>query len=505
MLLLREDVSFDAGDGWVELHAHPHAFVDATWQRWRSSLAASKGDTPEGYPLDEVALYLRGAKRLGPPVRVLAQPDEGTMLFVFVLHERGPEAMRARFDRILRWTGVPVDDEGDDAPPMAYVGPSPGTAGWGLGSASIRPFPEAGLVVFGVATTEDAVQRALSRFRLPDPSIPPPTFEQLQHLSPDGRRAPPGPGMRALIDRLRAAAITTDLEIRVKGTLETFVRVAASFEGGFERWVVQRHELGAADEVVGFLGRLAESGARLDLSRATLRVAKGGVVLADADHLNVHTAWTQALGEIAFGLAPATPDTVPCTTDWGYFVDPQTMDMTKVEGRVPIGALVLDKIKWGREVLTHPYVARSDGLVRLAEKAHVLAVLTSTFLASARARGVMPTHVTRGKAFKNGNVELVFEPTRYDRFVLRLTEDLVGEAPSALLDRLRPAAVPVKKPVVDDTWISESAKSDRSTCRTCGKPIEKGTLRRGEPHEYQGSITYRWHHDACVVLGRSDG
>lgn len=506
MLRLREDVSFDASDGWIELHAHPKAFVDAAWQRWRASLPGAKGR--DAFPLDEVAAYLREVKRLGPPMRILAQPDDGTMLFVFVLNERGPDAMRARFDRILRWTGVPVDLDADEdaaAPPTAYVGASPGTARWGLGSAEVRAFPEARLVVFGVAATAEAVRHALAQFRLPEPSVPPPTFEQLQHLAPDGRRSPPGPGMCALIDRLRAAAVTTDLEVRVKGSLESFVRVAASFEGGVERWVVQRHALGAAEEVAGYLALLAEAGARLDLTRATLRVAKGGVVLPDADHLNVHTAWTQALGELFGGLAAATPDTVPCTTDWGYFVDPRTMDMTKVEGRVPVSALVVDKIKWGREILTRHYVARSDGLVRLAEKAEVLAVLTSTFLASVRARGEMPVNVTRGKTFKNGNVELVFEPTRYDRYVLRLTEELAGEEPAALLDRLRPAAVPVEKPVVFDTWISESAKSDRSTCRTCGKPIEKGTLRRGEPHAYQGNITYRWHHDACVVLGRSEG
>ncbi len=501
MLSLREDVSFDASDGWLELHAHPEALGDAGWQRWRAALRPGADGGAE--PLDELAAYLRSAKRIALP-RVLARPEDGSLLFVFVLHEREPEAMRARFDRIVRWTGVPIDDEEDDAAqPMSYAGESPGTKASGLGRAAIRAFPEAGLVVFAVAVTDEAAAQALARFRLPDPSIPPPTFEQLQHLAPDGRRSAPGAAMRALVDRLRAAGLTTELAIRVKGTVETFIRVASSHENGRELWVVQRHELGSIEEVVGFLALLAETGARLDLTRATLRVAKDGVVLADADHLVVHTAWTQALTEIFGGAPAASEGTVPCTTEWGYFVDPDGMELVKVEGRVPVGALVLDKIRWGREVLTHHYVATEDGLARLHDKAEVLARLASTFLASARATGTMPLPFTRGKAFKNGNVELIYEPSRYDRYVLRLSEELVCEAPSAFLDRLRPKAVPLKKPVAFDTWIAESAKSSRSTCKTCGKPIEKGTLRRGEPHDFQGNITYRWHHDACVTFGRT--
>lgn len=180
------------------------------------------------------------------------------------------------------------------------------------------------------------------------------------------------------------------------------------------------------------------------------------------------------------------------------------MGMTKVEGRVPRGALVLDKSGGGARSSRNTTWRRLKASLVSPRRPSVIAALAATFVASARAHGTMPLSVTRGKTFKNGNVELVYEPTRYDRYVLRLSKDLVGEAPSALLDRLRPATVPVKKPVVDDTWTSESAKSDRSTCRTCGKSIEKGTLRRGEPHEFQGVITYRWHHDPCVVVGRSE-
>lgn len=230
MLRLREDVSFDVSGGWVELHAHPAAMgrglaALASLPRARGGrppLRGGDGRRRVPLPVDPVASYLRSAKPIATP-RVFAGP-EGTLLFVFVLHERGPDAMRARYDRIVRWTGVPVGDEDDldeDAPPTptAYLGRSPGTESWGLGTAAIRPFPEAGLVVFVAAATEDVARRALARFNLPEPSIPPPTFEQLQHLAPDGRTQPPGPGFLTLIDRLRAAS-TTELNVRVKGPSE---------------------------------------------------------------------------------------------------------------------------------------------------------------------------------------------------------------------------------------------------------------------------------------------
>jgi hypothetical protein len=536
-LELRSDVSFDLGDDWTELPARAQALGDAGWQAWRAAIRKGKGGTPSfdwmtglvppevqvlseaylrkelaaaekerkkskrredptrAFPLNEVADSLRAAEKIAP-LKVIGHARNATLVFAFVLAEPGADRVRAVLDRIVRWSGMRVDGGGGGGD-VSLVGDAYGTMEWGLGTVEIRAYGDAGIVVFAAAPDYPALEAAFTRLHVAKAAR---AESSWRAVSPEGRRSKPGVKMQALVAALRKATLPVDFVVPVRGTLTDAIHLSATIRKKHETWSMQGHELTSAEEVVGYLQALAETAITLDLPTARLQIYEG-----EGDHLTLHTAWSSAIAEtFPTSELAETAGTIACTTDWGFSIAPPTMQMTKVTGRVPIGAVVLDKVRAGHEVTTQYYAASKTGLERLADKAAATTILSRMFVEGARASGEMPAHSTRGKSFKNGNVEIIFEPTRYDRFPVRLTDAVAGGPPAALLARLRPSrGAAASKPVANETWISEAAKSNRSTCRTCGEVIEKGTLRRGEPHDYQGSISYRWHHDACV--GGNDG
>lgn len=52
---------------------------------------------------------------------------------------------------------------------------------------------------------------------------------------------------------------------------------------------------------------------------------------------------------------------------------------------------------------------------------------------------------------------------------------------------------------ITDDWCVEAAKSGRAKCRTCSEKIAAGDLRLGEKTEYEGHVSYRWHHLECAI------
>ncbi|TFH07177.1 MAG: hypothetical protein E4H14_09060, partial [Candidatus Thorarchaeota archaeon] len=106
-----------------------------------------------------------------------------------------------------------------------------------------------------------------------------------------------------------------------------------------------------------------------------------------------------------------------------------------------------------------------------------------------------PPNTSLDKTFQNGNVDVLFRASDYDKFMIRLTPALVGGDPEEFLMNLRKASR--KKFVPEDVWKIEPAKSSRSTCKTCGHIIEKDHLRLGEPSYFQDHLSYKWHHFDC--------
>ncbi len=207
------------------------------------------------------------------------------------------------------------------------------------------------------------------------------------------------------------------------------------------------------------------------------------------------------------------PEWVDCHEEWAFWVDPETFLMPRVEGTVKVGALVLVKESTmsdaGRNLVSTKFtVATVDGLEPLGGKKETNAKLVRDMVAFMRRTGAWPPKAEIKKSYKNGNIDIAFEPGRYDTFTLRLTADLLDGDPKELLDALKPAAEPepakpfvrpVSPVIAGVPWCVEHAKSSRATCRSCGAKIGHGELRLGEPSEYDGRLSYKWHHVPCAA------
>ena len=186
--------------------------------------------------------------------------------------------------------------------------------------------------------------------------------------------------------------------------------------------------------------------------------------------------------------------------DWAYYITPDTFDMTKIRTKVPVGSIVLVKeqevLDTGVTITNTDYKIAKDGrIVDLEDKRAASKILAKLFVDYMKKHNEYPANSSFDKAFKNGNVDVLFRASDYDKFKIRLTPELVGSDPEEFLMNLNKASR--KKFLPDEDWKIEPAKSSRATCKTCGQKIEKDHLRLGEPSYFQDHLTYKWHHFIC--------
>lgn len=184
--------------------------------------------------------------------------------------------------------------------------------------------------------------------------------------------------------------------------------------------------------------------------------------------------------------------------DWAYWMDTKTFTLRRVKKTVPIGSVVLSKTRGATEkgakfVQTDYGIAEKSGVIDVSKK-DASKTLAKQALEYMKQNGRWPPNMTIKDSFKDGDIEILFEPSEYDTFNLKFTSELVGQEPLSFLEKLKSS-----EKEADPVWIIETAKSGRSKCRTCEKVIEEGRFRIGEPYLYDGHLTYRWHHPKCIA------
>lgn len=188
------------------------------------------------------------------------------------------------------------------------------------------------------------------------------------------------------------------------------------------------------------------------------------------------------------------------TTDWGYWINPDTFRTPRIKKSVRIGSVVFLKgretLDDGRQIIVTTYGLAGKSELKEMGKKEVSIVLASQMLDFMRTHKMYPPKTKMKKSYANGNVDLDYLPTDYDSFTIRLTQEMVGGDVEDFLYDLKP----FKEEETEDAevWKVEPAKSSRATCRTCSQTIQKGELRLGEPSLFDGHVSYRWHHLKCA-------
>jgi hypothetical protein len=189
------------------------------------------------------------------------------------------------------------------------------------------------------------------------------------------------------------------------------------------------------------------------------------------------------------------------TSDWGYWINPDTFFTPRIKKSIRVGAVFFEKKREfvediGREIIVTTYgVVRTHGTEEM-DKRDVSKVLAKQMYEFMSSKNMYPPKTSFKKAFANGNVDLAYDPSDYDKFTIRMTPDIVGGNVEEFLDTLDS----FKEETAESSgerWKVEPAKSSRSTCKTCGKKIEKEALRLGEPSMFDDHVTYKWHHLSC--------
>ena len=184
--------------------------------------------------------------------------------------------------------------------------------------------------------------------------------------------------------------------------------------------------------------------------------------------------------------------------EWAYWLDINTFELIRLKMAIPLGSVVLTKIRGTTEkgvkfVETEYGIAEQSG-VRDISKKEASKILANQALEYMKRSKQWPPNMTIKDSFKDGDIEILFAPSEYDSFNLKFTSELVNQKPIEFLHKLKPSK---KEPEL--VWKVETAKSGRSKCRTCGKIIEEGLFRIGEPYFFEDHLSYRWHHPKCIA------
>ncbi|MFW9805213.1 MAG: PARP-type zinc finger-containing protein [Candidatus Thorarchaeota archaeon] len=189
------------------------------------------------------------------------------------------------------------------------------------------------------------------------------------------------------------------------------------------------------------------------------------------------------------------------SSDWGYWINPDTFRTPRIKKSVRVGAVVFlkgrENLDDGRSIIVTTYGVAGESEIKEMGKKEVSIVLAKQMLEFMRSRKMYPPKTEMKKTYANGNVDLDYSPTEYDSFTIRLTPDVIGGNVEDFLYDLEPFTEGDSE--IAEAWRVEPAKSGRSTCRTCSKTIEKGELRLGEPSIFDGHVSYGWHHLKCAA------
>ena len=184
--------------------------------------------------------------------------------------------------------------------------------------------------------------------------------------------------------------------------------------------------------------------------------------------------------------------------EWAYWISPESFNLKRVKKRAPIGTIIIVKSKEKTDD-ERTYVNESfgqvieTGILKLTKK-EASVILTRQFIEYAQTKKQWPPFTSIKTILKSGEVQVLYEPTEYDSFILHLNRQMLNLEPQEFLHKLKKFDTP-QAPV----WKVETAKSGRSRCRSCNDFILEGRFRLGEPYFYEGNISYKWFHPRCLT------
>jgi hypothetical protein len=191
-------------------------------------------------------------------------------------------------------------------------------------------------------------------------------------------------------------------------------------------------------------------------------------------------------------------DEISYEADWAYWIDAKSFKLIRLKRTIPEGSVVLTKIRGvtekGVKYVDTEYGIAEKGGVRDIPKKEANSKLTNQVIEYMKANKRWPPNMIIKDSFKDDSIEILFTPSEYDSFNLKFTSKLLNQNPIEFVRKLRPSE---KEP--EFIWKVETAKSGRSKCRTCGRTIEEGLFRVGEPYSYEDHLSYRWHHPKCIA------
>jgi len=122
---------------------------------------------------------------------------------------------------------------------------------------------------------------------------------------------------------------------------------------------------------------------------------------------------------------------VECELEWAYYIDPFDIEMRKVRRKVPVGSVVLAKIRvklssGGSTVLTEYILAEEFGLRAITSKQEVGEFLSRQMVDYMRINQEVPSNIEITETYSNGDADLRYKPSDCDIFIVPIKQNAIG-------------------------------------------------------------------------------
>lgn len=190
--------------------------------------------------------------------------------------------------------------------------------------------------------------------------------------------------------------------------------------------------------------------------------------------------------------------------EWGWFIEPDTFKIHKIEEDIPSGSFVNIKEKEYIEDIGRTVVQTTYGIIegkkfQPMNKKEITKLLSEACAKYILMNDDLPPKVKIEKELKKDKAaQLAFVMNKHDTFHLKIPDNLLeGKNSHDVITEIM-QNVTLDMEEKEEKWKIEYAKSSRSTCKSCGMKIEKGKVRVGEPYYYDDHLNYRWNHEKCI-------
>ena len=192
--------------------------------------------------------------------------------------------------------------------------------------------------------------------------------------------------------------------------------------------------------------------------------------------------------------------------EWGYYIDPFSLEMKEIKGEIPVKSLIIIKKRnydkdVNRAVVKTTYAVMTKNGLRYLSKNDFSKALSKTCMNYILENKKSPPRtISIQKKEESNKIKLAYEFSKSEIFQISITDEMVEGKDlheiKKILDENSVTLTEISN--VDNSWRVEYAPNGRSLCKACKKQIKVGEPRFVNIDSEEDFIKQQTYHFRCM-------